>query len=456
MEPETAEKIRNDHKTLLHCLQHSGLISPLTYEKIAQQTDNGIIYKPWEIIAVAHGLTEYEEELKKINIEAELKPLLNSGILTPADITPVITKIRGGQINEKAEVIRRFGKKITIPGLITKGDIKAYIIALLDASLEFLPFYRSHTVQSVDHYDLVDPYYKLVDHLKGHTLKHICVRLVFNQKEYTFSVKLSNDYYRIAPGYSFGLFFRILHSLCKEYGDQYEVITLKDYFLGQRPAENENIQSYFLLLARKRAGHSFFLKEKMGSHIFSSIGIAEKQDYLASLFTLFDEGRFSQADQEFTYQNVIYADLSDRTIIPHFIPGFTYLLWYDILSDTYQYRDIITDLARISNGRFRPENVTDGFASVNDGETLEVTLQVHSKTYRITLTKGTVDYDLLGLLDEIQTGNDLGGKFYIFNDGSIEDGYALIFLSHEETVRLKQNALFQTHELKTSYRQKPK
>lgn len=446
MDRPTREQVRKDHKTLLHCLYRCGLISDLTYEKIAQHTINGTIYKPWEIVAIAATLTEYEEALKKISIDPELKPLVKNGILPPGQVTTVINEILKGRINEKLEVIRRFGHKVSIPGSITSADAGKQMIKWLDACIELLPFYKSHTVRSVAPYETIDP------HHKSYKLKYLAVTLVFNLKEYVLPVDVSDDYHRTTPDYGIGLFYTVLDHLCREHGDQFEVVILKDYFLGQRPAENVNIQFYHVLVLRKGYSPSFFLKEKMRTYADEALSFSRKNNLLSSLFDLLDKDRCSEADREFTYSNVLHSRIIDAATIPYFVPELIHILWYDILSDNhYTYHNILDELTRISQGRFRPSVVTDDFALVEDGETFTLGIELNGKAYSIGLIKGTVDYDLFRLLEQVQTENDLGGKFYISFDTHVQDGYPLVFLSAGEAERLKNSPLFRLQDLKTAF-----
>jgi hypothetical protein len=444
LDSEAKTRISNDHEIVLRSIREAGLISLLTFEKIKTALQTGWIYKPWEIVSIASTFMKTERYLKAVDADQALQVLLESGTIAAKDIALINSDIREGRINHITDILESYGKIVSIPPKLEADTALVKFPELLRQCLQQLPFYKSCAIKSLSFTKRPNPYHR------GREYDHTEIALEFNGKEFHFCFNSSQAYFQLAPGLDMTFIGRIVEYFCTQYGNQFRPVFLVNYWMAQKQFANANIQSYIFLVVKKGAYLSDLFENKLSLSNTPYIDEQQKRDFMGRLFSQLDRQRAERINKEEIITTVLHSDIYSVAQIPNFIPDLLHIVWYDSLSESLTYKNIIEEFVRISGGRFRPETITDTYNENQDSNECKLSIRLNNKSYQIKLRKESVDYDFCKLLEQLQNENDLGGKFYLFDEQFIQDGYSFIFLSNEEAAASTDPTIIKVSELSTA------
>jgi hypothetical protein len=432
--PDSVVYVRETLNTAARYLQQLRSISPAAARKLRKTISSGIVYSPWELEQMAGALAQTESRFRNPTFARDLGSLIQRGNLNQADLFNILDDIQTGKITTMGDILDTYGHNILyVPCPQTVTDDSTCLAELLGQILTRLPFYKSHSIESIK--------FTRMEEWPGHRYEpYTLVRLRFNGKLYSLSYPTGSVGYWISKRVHMEFLPALLHALTRDFNDSLELHVVPSYYLDYVLAVNTNIAGYRIFISkppkRQRAysapGGFFEHELGWGDTLYDN---AAKQQYVDNVLSIlkrpWPSSTLDSIREHVTWLN---TPPTNRTLLQ--FPATIEVIWADELDDDdpSPYAPVIARLDKISGGRLRGISVA-GKAKLH--------LNFHHHCYTTPLQQGKyLDYGFIRALDQLQNTEDLGGRFYYVPNYFIDEGYTFVFLTTEEYARLQKNPCF--------------
>lgn len=425
-EKKYVEIILHEQELLINCLYESSLISDITYKKIQHKFAERIFYSPFEVLKIASQLTKNEEIYSSLNLEEEIKSLINIGFIDYNMSKKIIEDIKNNKINERIDLIKKYNLGYTVNAKNASSDGHKEISKVLDFLLPKIPFYSSHTINNITFQKgLPWPF------------QHSCsVDLTFNGINSIFAIE-NGDAIRLNRQFNFYLIIKIFHFLYEKFESEKEPYFLVNTFLSHYDAYQEYESFTYIELEKNSSKkvNEIWLSPYL-TNDYPHFSKKSKVKFLIKLLLLLDNNRLSEKQKEKIFNQVIHSGVESVNEIPVFIDNFMTIVFNDSWNRKNTYQLVFEKLERISNRHFLNFTIQE---TKLDDIFVQLKVSYQGKVFSKKLYSQGLDYDFCRVIAEIQEHFNLGGKFYRYSLEDLEDGYAIIFLSDAE---YENNAAF--------------
>jgi hypothetical protein len=432
--PDSVAYVRKTLNTTVRYLQQLRSISRDVARKLIETNDSGIVYSPGEVDELAGTLAQTESKMRNRAFVLDLESLVERGNLRRDDLVPIWDRVNSGEIQTPDDIVKTYGHNIVyIPCPQTVTDDSTCLAELLGKVLTSLPFYKSHTIESIRFVEM--------EEWPGRGYgPYTLIQLVVNGKRYSLSYSTLTLGYAITKRVHMEFLPSFLHTLARDFDGSLELHLVPSYCLGVALSMNTNIAGYYIYISKPvRIVKTYFppgglLQGELGWQgiLYSN---ADKQQYVDNVIKVLNRP-WSKAILDSIRERIKWYNVKpDNQLLLQF-PATTDVIWEDELDNDKPspYAPIIARLDKISGGRLKGISVA--------GKT-KLHLTFHHHTYTTTLQQGDeLDYGFIRALDQLQKSEDLGGRFYYVPIDFIDEGYTFIFLTTDEYATLHKTPYF--------------
>lgn len=449
---ETNDSLKSEGAKILKCLKESNLISNLTYKKLLDSFNAGKFYYLQDIFSFAEALTRLEENYSEDYFSKTLDKLILLGNIESESKTKILNDISSNSLNEKYEIIEKYGKNYVSVRQRDKFDKENSYLETLDKVFKLIPFKLNYKVNRLKLQQ------KLNNPLNNGEDEYSILEVEVNGKEYFSSIRKDKSKIRIND-----IVFDCLIDITKQVLNdldikkEYQITIFEQRYLSK---SHSGTSILFLFLSHTKGGDLYPQQEfRLHNDIseydkirnnedlvkffypFEKISNskAEKIDYLKSILNNLDKSR--KFDD---YLDSLIQIISDydchKTFTPNFIPNFIFTEWNE---GRETYTETIKYFIKSSFGHFEPYKISESLNNDEKEKKAKLEIQINNKTYSISLSKEYFDYRFLLLISKIQNENDLGGKFYSYEDNSeyVAGSISIFFLTKDEYQKLVPNTI---------------
>lgn len=454
----TTDSLKSEGEKILTCLKESNLISNLTYKKILNSFNLGKFYFLQDIFSFAENLTRLEENYSDDYFSKTLDKLILFENIGSENKIKILNDIRSNSLNEKYEIIEKYGKNYVSVRYSEKVDKENGYLKTLDELFKLFPFKLNYKVKRLKLQQ------KLKNPLNNGEDEYSILEIEANGKEYFSSVIEDKSQIRI-NNIIFDCLIDIAQQVLNDLDikKEYRISTFEQTYLS----DSKTGTSILFLFFSNTKGGDLYPQQEFRIHKdvneydklrknedlmkflypFEKMSNSKKEkiDYLKSILNNLDKNR-KLDDYIDSLINVISDYDCHKTFTPNFIPNFIFTEWNE---GRETYSETIKYFIKSSFRHFEPSKLSESL--INDGKEKKAKLeiQINNKTYSINLSKEYFDYRFLLLISKIQNENDLGGKFYSYEDNSqyVAGSLSILFLTKEEYQKLVPNALLRISDI---------